>query len=934
MIGRVRELERLRSLLDPAPTPRVALVSGEAGVGKTRLVAELLASCSPGTPALVAHAEEGAMGRPYGLLLEAVEPLVAGWAQLPPALAPRAEPLSFLLGQVAPRLAQPTERDFAEEELLRAATDLVRHLGAGGVLVFEDLHWADAESLSLFGRLATTHDLPLVLVGSFRPEDLGRGHLAGLVAIIERHHAVARVAVEKLTEDEVGALLAAVYGRPVPYPVATALHRRTGGNPFFLEELVGAAGDAAPEQLASIPLPVTLTEAVLRHLDGLGPGLRQVADTAAVLGQRIPFDLLAAVTGLPENELVDALRALVHRGLVVETDPDVFSFRHALTREAVASRLLGRERRRLHEKALVALNESGSEDWATLVHHAAGAHRWAELLEAARAGAVRYLQTGSTWQALRMAELGLNEAGDDPLLLETAARAAWALNLHDSAIEWAEKWRALLATTGDDRALVPALRLLARLRWETGDVPGHLAIVDEALALAERLGPGEERAWLYNLVAESRMLTMSQADALAWGKRALAEAEAGGFAAVRAAALVNYASTLTEVPGCFEEGARLLRQAADAAEAVGDVHSALRALHNLKAGFVLWPPEESRSILERLARLAERAGRRDWLPNVCALEASFLAHVEGDLPSARAALAAGRAAGELSWCNEVPWIRTLEAVLALEAGDLDAAAAGVGALPPSWVAASGGAYGSWGAVAEVAAAQGDLPAARAALAAFAAWAAAGPPEWLWACDAWHRALRASLDAGLPPTEILDLCGRVPPPPPVPHDVDCAWVPHLAAAVAEASGDPAGAIGCYRAALAPSGRVRAPSLVADVHAGLARCLLAAGDHAGALDHARVARGLLDRWPGPRRDAVDALLRRLEGASLAAKGPGALTPREREVAALVAEGLTNGEIAKRLYISTKTASVHVSNILTKLGMSSRSEIAAWVARGLMG
>jgi DNA-binding NarL/FixJ family response regulator len=124
--------------------------------------------------------------------------------------------------------------------------------------------------------------------------------------------------------------------------------------------------------------------------------------------------------------------------------------------------------------------------------------------------------------------------------------------------------------------------------------------------------------------------------------------------------------------------------------------------------------------------------------------------------------------------------------------------------------------------------------------------------------------------------------------------------------------------------------RAAHLRADCHQGAARCLLALGDEPGALDHARQAARLLERWPGWRRDEVAALLRRLGDGEARVDGPVALTPREREVAALLADGLSNGEIARRLYISTKTASVHVSNILAKLGMTSRTEVATWAVR----
>lgn len=109
---------------------------------------------------------------------------------------------------------------------------------------------------------------------------------------------------------------------------------------------------------------------------------------------------------------------------------------------------------------------------------------------------------------------------------------------------------------------------------------------------------------------------------------------------------------------------------------------------------------------------------------------------------------------------------------------------------------------------------------------------------------------------------------------------------------------------------------------------ASAMLAAGDRAGALTVGRQAVADLKGWPGWRRDRAEALVRRLEGSG--ARADGELTAREREVAALIAEGLTNSVLAERLFISPKTAAVHVSNILMKLGLSSRAEVAAWAVR----
>lgn len=144
MVGRGIELARLERLLQPTGEPRVALVGGEAGVGKTRLVQELLTGLPDGTVVLAGQAEQGGPGRPYQLLLEAVAPFVAGWTRPPEPLATREQALRLLLAPVAPALAaaepdgQPTaghaspERTFPSEALQRGAVDLVRHLTAPG----------------------------------------------------------------------------------------------------------------------------------------------------------------------------------------------------------------------------------------------------------------------------------------------------------------------------------------------------------------------------------------------------------------------------------------------------------------------------------------------------------------------------------------------------------------------------------------------------------------------------------------------------------------------------------------------------------------------------------------------------------------------------------------------------------------------------------
>src|SRR6266508_2965401 len=263
MVGRGMELARLQRAL-AADETQVVLVSGEAGVGKTRLLRELSATLPVGARVLAGQASQGVPARPFQLLLEAIGPSVSTWRQVPQRLADREEPL------------------------LGAAVALVEDLliGTGrGVLVFEDLHWADAQSVALFGRLALTPSLGALLVGSFRPEAVDRRHqLVATLADVGRQREITQVALDRLDHHAVAELLAAVYGHPVPFRVAEAMHRRTGGNPFFLEELLVTAGDTDPERLQDLPLPWNLSEAVLRRLDLLDPAQLRVVEAASVPG--------------------------------------------------------------------------------------------------------------------------------------------------------------------------------------------------------------------------------------------------------------------------------------------------------------------------------------------------------------------------------------------------------------------------------------------------------------------------------------------------------------------------------------------------------------------------------------------------------------------------------------------------------------------------
>jgi predicted ATPase len=384
IVGRDGELQRLAGVLGAGDSARVALIGGEAGIGKTRLVRDALASSSPpGALVIALRGDPARRSKAFDAFTAAVEAHVREWTAVPPALEPRHREVCRLLAGVTPAL-DPGSSDvdpLAEsvESLERAAIDVLRHLAPdlASVVVFaDDLHWIDPETIGVVHQLVL--GMPglddVIVIGTYRPDGLlSRSPLSALLNAVERRPDGLNIRLDRLDLDEVADFAAQAFGDNVPYRAVKALHHRSGGNPFFLEELIASSGDSGATDLADLPLPWTVAELLRDAVMALNEAERAVIEAAAVLGQRVPFDLLASVTGSSEGSLIDALRGLVAAGLLVEDEVDVFAFRHALVGETVSAGLLGRERRRIHEAALAALLEAKEPDDAAIAHHAAGA---------------------------------------------------------------------------------------------------------------------------------------------------------------------------------------------------------------------------------------------------------------------------------------------------------------------------------------------------------------------------------------------------------------------------------------------------------------------------------------------------------------------------------------------------------------------------------
>jgi len=897
MVGRDAELGQLTRLAS-SDRSEVAVVAGEPGIGKTRLVEELLATV-PGNPVLlVGHAEPGSLALPYELLLDAVDGLPDTDETLLTALADPAR--------------SPVER-------LRVGLAIVDELvgDRSSVIVFEDLHWADSESAMLFERIADRPG-PGLLVGTYRPDGITSRHpLAGLLERLERRRAVAHLSLNRLDQAGTAALVATLTGAPAPYRAVAALHQRTGGNPFFLEELLRGHEAADLETLGDHPLPWNLAEVLRRQVDDLEPAVQHVVEAAAVLGHRVPFDLLAAVTGVAEDELIVALRELVGRGVLVESGDDELAFRHALVGETIAAQLLGRQRRRLHEVALDALLATGGSDPALVVRHALAAGRYRDMVAAARRGTQLYLSIGSAYQALQLAEAGLNEEADDPDLLAGAARAAWLAGLLDDAVGYARSWRDR-AATASGRA--DASYLLIRLAWEADDTDELRALTRQVEQLVGQLSPGVDQARAMTAVAQASILDDEFDAALHWANRALALADDVDLPAqVRLAALVEKGAALAERWQTNEQGRLLLAGLVDEAESHGEWVLAARGLDYLLDQAPPISPTEHAEVLERMRADAERAGFESLAVAAYFEGRARLAVRAGDLESAISAVEEGRDRdrryqrhGRRADSHAV-----FLAGLYLEADQLDRAEQVVAELQ-AMPGPSGAGIAMSGLLLHLACRRGDLATAERRLDDVLA----GLAEQSWRSESQaHDLVSAALFVGLPLPRLARMGAEL-----LDTDSMVDYRALVEAQLAEAHAEHTPAVDGYRRAAEST--VLVPSVRGTAHVGAARCLLALSHPVGALEHVAAAGGLLSTWAGWRVAELD----RVRAVSGWAPAPGqhpvagaaALTRREREVAVLVADGLTNAELARRLYIAPKTAAVHVSAILRKLGVSSRTEV----------
>ena len=899
IIGRDEELRLLDDALGAATggQPRMVALAGEAGVGKTRLADEL-----------AARARERGFTVLHGECVEfggeefAYAPLVAALRDVPDAWA---QVLGHDEHATSPRHAQGRLCERVLQLFGRLAED------APLLLVLEDVHWADRSSRDLVAFLARNlRRERIAVVLTYRTGELPQRHpMRRLLTELVRRPLFTLVEVSPLTRGEVARQVEAIAGGPVATALTARLHERSGGNPFFVEELFAAGLEH---------VPATLADAVLMRADRLSEPAQRLLAAVAAAGGRGDHDVLAAVTD--GQAAAAGLREAVDAGLLV-ADDGAAALRHGLIGEVVYATLVPPERRALHCALATALAAAGAPA-AQLAYqwHEAGAHDDA-LAASVDAGldATRVYAFAEAWthfeRALELWDVAAVHPIDRVELLSRTAQAARYAGDRERAVTFG---RQALAELDHGVEPVRAARLYERLgEYASWDDRAALDSYEQALALLPP-GPTPERARLLAAQGHALMGLRRWEEARDRCEAALAIGDD-----VQAAAAGLTLGLVLAFLGDAAGGEARLREALSSATALGAAELAARAYVHL--GELLRLRGAHADALVTMVegeRFAVRLGMRGSFGNFMFVNGA------GDL------LRLGR------------WDEAAERVAAAERLDLGTTA---GAMHHATAG-------------HLHALRGEPAAARTHLEHAAALAAEGLPgefvipircaqatlalvehrpedarrlageplgderDPLYAPALYALGIRAEAEMPTPDAAradrlLADLDGLLEHSAPVPDAIA-----HRATAYAERDRSDAGR---WRAAAALWDELAEPYPAAYARLRQAEALLAArGDRAeaaGLLTAARAGASALEARP--LREDVEALARRARlslgvGEQRAAPTDATLlTRREIEVLRLLADGLTNRQIAERLFISEKTVGTHVAHVFEKLDVHSR-------------
>jgi DNA-binding CsgD family transcriptional regulator len=958
LVGRAEELAELLATVDAAhrserPTAAVAIVGGDAGVGKTRLLSELVTAANErNTLVLIGHCVDlGDTPPPYLPFSEAFARLAADHPDLVADVLSAQPALARLLpgrGSLSPD--DRLDRGELFESVLGAFAFLAARTPL--LVIVEDVHWADQASRDLLGFLFTRVGTErLAIVASYRSDDLHRRHpLRQTMAQWARIPSVTRIQLDPLAPPDVRSLVRAIHPEPLAESDLASIINRADGNAFFAEELVAAAEQCAD----TAHLPWQLADLLLVRLDRLSADARALVRVAAVAGRRVSHSMLSEVADMPGDRLDDALRDAIDAHVLQLTPSGRgYTFRHALLAEAVYDDLLPGERVRLHAAYATVLSARSDRSAAELARHARASHDLPTAYSASVRAGDEAMSVAAPQEALRHYEAALELRGQLPD--QDANSVDLVVSLVDAALaaghaargrRLASQSLAELPSDAPDAVRAQLLYAVARAAVDSESEGESMDAAADALRLTAP-EPSMFRVRAAALYSRINLIRGREVDAERWAGEAIDAADALGKPAAAAEARTTLAMLRRRVSEPTEVTAQL-REIVEQTRANGEVAAEIRGRYNLGSLFAEQGQlAEAEHAYETTWRRAQQLGRPwslfaldaramvgilryqrgDWDGALEALDTADESPPDlaaGRLASAGLIVRVGRGEADASDGDALRELWPMESLIAngcilamLEAhaqhrradAALDLIDEAVALLGDVWqeewflgririsalgvMACAAAAHDAPGpvrsALVERAAAlvadgrtaeQKGLPIGRQLGVEAVAWSARLEAEW-----AYLRWV-AGIDA---PDEKEHIA---------------AWTEAI------------DAFGYGNVTEVARGRVR-----------LAQVLRAAGRTAEAAAEADLAR------PAARAMRATALLADLRalGTTPAAsrQGPsglGSLTEREREVLDLLVDARTNRQIAARLYISEKTVSVHVSNILAKLGVRSRAEAAA--------
>jgi DNA-binding CsgD family transcriptional regulator len=959
LIGRQAELAELEQLLDVSVAGEAVMVvvGGDAGIGKTRLVEELCRRARARgafTATGVCVPTDGG-GLPYGPVVALVRDMVR-------QLGPRDEaqlltPVARMLGMAgwdegdgSPQLAKT--RLF--ELMLQACTAIAQQSPL--VLLVEDLQWSDSGSRELLDHLTRNlGDAPVLVVGTYRTADLDSDHpLHRWVGEIGRHRHGGSLELAGMTRDEIAELIDQATGAAPDTELLDAVWTRSQGNPFFAEELAVAGTDGR--------LPSGLQAAIAAGVQALSDDARRLLGAVAVAGLEVDHDLLDAISPLDEEALDRALAETLAAHVLVLAADTGYRFRHALLREAIEAQLLPSERRRLHRRLAEVLTADPSLGSPGPGHRAAAlaGHWWAAgQWDEAFAASMEAADAANALWAFREEFAQLDRAlaafekmpvaPDDVTHLELLERASEAGYLGGLPERCVELIRAAIAETDDPIRAGRLHAFLGRNAWSIGNSDMAFEAYARAIELLPADQPTEELALALAEHARGYMLLSRFQEAEERCGEAISVAQQAGARAVEGHA-INTLGTCIASLGRVDEGLGLLREALAIAEELERPEDLDRAYTNLayvlanagrneeavglmddnratveQMGYLmrgggitntaevlteLGRYDEAEALLAQIGRLgigncttgplgprllvALDRGRYDEVPGLLADIELFTADLTDaqnrggyHVMEAKVALALGRP--DDAWPHVEQGL-TFAAGTDDEVVICDLCTTGVRTLADQLATARG--HGrrfdpekaellADGLIAELErllddhTSMGGLTSPRSlaskamAVAERSRLTGSDPELWASAAEQW--------------TAI-----SMPYPAAV-----CRW--REAEALLERRAERARAVDALQQAWRSAVTMGVPPLQSCIEDLARRARIELGDAASV-------------EPDPvRAVAVDL----------------GLTPREIEVLGLLATGCTDREIAETLYISKKTASVHVSNLLRKLDVSNRVE-----------